>query len=510
VIEINPTRWREPAPLAHQIIGVKKMVRDPYTALWDETGTAKTRQVIDTACELYEADEIDTVLIVCPAGSKSVWSDTELGQLIKYVWVKSWVTEYDSRTKELCFADPGLDFIVTSYEFIRSEANLKPLLKQLRKRKIFIAADESWMIENHKAVQTKALYALGEISKYRVCLNGTPTTHWLRAPIKYFSQFYFLNPDILGKNYFAYRNRYCVMGGFKGKNIVGAQNVDELNQKMAPHILRRLKTECFDLPDKLYTQIEVPLSAESWRLYSEMRDDLVTYLNNEEVCSVTVAAVKGIRLAQITSGFLGGVTQVAPEFCGEGGELNAPDLDLNYETIDFIKTKEIGSEKQSALIRHFLNLGIERMLIWARFRAEIDRLYEFAKASSDFKGFKVHRIYAQPKAERHAAKVEAEIGTGPCIIIANPKAGGMALQMTTFGYSTYLSQDFSLKDRKQSEDRTHRLGQLNKCTYCDLIATGPKGQKTIDHRIVKALRAGEDLATWTTAEWRKALAAEEL
>lgn len=70
----------------------------------------------------------------------------------------------------------------------------------------------------------------------------------------------------------------------------------------------------------------------------------------------------------------------------------------------------------------------------------------------------------------------------------------------------YMSNDFSLKTRLQSEDRVHRPGQMHPVSYFDVIATGPQGQKTIDHAVVKSLKAKEDIADFTTAAWLDALA----
>ena len=47
----------------------------------------------------------------------------------------------------------------------------------------------------------------------------------------------------------------------------------------------------------------------------------------------------------------------------------------------------------------------------------------------------------------------------------------------------YYANDFNLETRIQSEDRAHRIGQVNKVTYVDLISEG-----TIDEKIVEALR----------------------
>ena len=64
----------------------------------------------------------------------------------------------------------------------------------------------------------------------------------------------------------------------------------------------------------------------------------------------------------------------------------------------------------------------------------------------------------------------------------------------------YYSNGYDLEKRLQSEDRAHRIGQKKSVTYVDLIAP-----KTVDEKIVKALRnkidiasqvMGEDLKEW--------------
>jgi hypothetical protein len=42
----------------------------------------------------------------------------------------------------------------------------------------------------------------------------------------------------------------------------------------------------------------------------------------------------------------------------------------------------------------------------------------------------------------------------------------------------------------------------------DVVAVGPKGQKTIDHHTLKALRGKDDMARWTVSEWRRILVEE--
>ena len=57
----------------------------------------------------------------------------------------------------------------------------------------------------------------------------------------------------------------------------------------------------------------------------------------------------------------------------------------------------------------------------------------------------------------------------------------------------------TLEKRLQSEDRAHRIGQTKSVTYIDLIAP-----KTVDEKIVKALRAKMSIAnTIMDEDWRE-------
>jgi SNF2 family DNA or RNA helicase len=97
---------------------------------------------------------------------------------------------------------------------------------------------------------------------------------------------------------------------------------------------------------------------------------------------------------------------------------------------------------------------------------------------------------------------------GPVVVIGTPASGAMGLNLTAAHTVVYISNDFSLKTRLQSEDRVHRPGQMFPTSYFDIIATGPAGQKTIDHTVVKSLKAKLELATFTTSAWIQVLMEE--
>ena len=74
--------------------------------------------------------------------------------------------------------------------------------------------------------------------------------------------------------------------------------------------------------------------------------------------------------------------------------------------------------------------------------------------------------------------------------MGNPQTGGYGITLTAANTVIYYSNGYDLEKRLQSEDRAHRIGQKKSVTYVDLIA-----EKTVDEKIVKALRKKIDIAS---------------
>ena len=69
--------------------------------------------------------------------------------------------------------------------------------------------------------------------------------------------------------------------------------------------------------------------------------------------------------------------------------------------------------------------------------------------------------------------------------------------MTAASTVVYYSNNYDLEKRLQSEDRAHRIGQVNKVTYIDIVC-----DKTVDEKIVKALRKKQSIASLVLGEER--------
>lgn len=508
-------------PYRHQEIGVRALFHNPYLLLADEMGAGKTKQTIDAACALFVAHKIKRVLVVAPASVRSVWFDKNLGELAKHLWKKLPARIYQFHTKTAYWdweptKEPSwmMEWAVTNYEFIRAKARLEQV-SQFCNQQTLLVLDESSYVKNHRAEQSKACLQLRKRCGRVVLLNGTPIAN---NPGDLYSQCAIMNSEILNcRAYYVFRSRYAVMGGFQNKQIVSWVNIDDLQRRLAPYVLRRLKEDCIDLPPKLPpVTLTATLSETRWKQYKEMRDDMVVWLSESTMSAAQQAITKVLRLAQLTSGFIGGVEthefpQINDDFVGERPSwlgstepLAEPEIAPLNQTSPVI---EVGREKLDLYLLWLTELlTVEpnvKLLTWSKFRPEAERVaWNVSRLQA---GIEVALLYGgQKEAERDRAKRLLDRRTapaGPAVVVGTLGTGSFGLDFTASHHVVYLSHDYSLMKRLQSEDRVHRPGQDKPVSYFNVVAVGPKGQKTIDHQIIKAVSNKENLAALTASAW---------
>jgi SNF2 family DNA or RNA helicase len=513
LIEIDASKFRS-KPFAHQLEGVRKLVKNPSFALFDEMGAGKSKQVVDAACVLSENMVINCVVVLAPASVRRVWLSEDDGEIKKHSWVPSIV--YDNHAKiKLAWQDDDarLLWVVTNYELLRQKDHLNALADRLVHYKALLVLDESSYIKSRTASQTKAAKELRKMCDRAVLLNGTPITN---NPLDLWAQFLVLDEEILKKRYHSFmyfRSEYAEMGGWHGKKVIKWRRLDKLQKILAPHILRRLKEDCLDLPPKLYTQREVPLSVDTWRRYKDMREDCIMNLSPEEKVIEPNAAVRIMRLCQLTSGHastLGIITAANEQTVLPMDHIG----DNNIFEVATPENRALSSEKIDWCVDYLTSslCDAKYVIVWTRFRYERERLIKALLGSHTIFYRRICQIYGGQKAADREDALKIFAGSEPrlpSVLVAQQQAGGLGLTLTAATAVVYLSNDWNLGVRLQSEDRCHRPGQTRPVTYIDVLATGPKGQKTIDHTIVKALRSKQSLAEMTTAAWRSALKAEE-
>lgn len=396
---------------------------------------------------------------------------------------------------------------ITNYDFIATKRRFEEILPYCNAKTMLIC-DESSKVKNHRALRTKAVTRLRKRCSRVLLLNGTPIAN---NPRDMYSQGNLMDTSILETPYvYQFDARYAIKGGWENRETVGWRNLEDMQRRFAPYVLRRLKTDCIDLPPKLPPVIlTVPLTA-SWPLYKQMRDEMIVWLDQPH--SVSIAAqviVKVLRLAQITAGFIGGVEVSDPKAL-EGKPEWMP-FDLPSQLTDDSPTREVGREKLDLYLDWLSDRLDEdpnfKTVTWCWFRLELSRLTH--EIENRFRHITVRQLHgSQKKGEREQALRLLDPRTapeGPAVLAGTPDSGAMGYSFVAAHTMMYVSASPNLLNYLQSIDRVHRPGQTHAVSYYHILATGPKGERTIDHIIHKARQGKLDLATWTTSAWRTAL-----
>jgi len=465
-------------PFKHQLEGIQILRSNRYFGFFDEPGTGKSKVIVDGTNQLFLDNGNNLTVVVCPNTVKSTWSNQGWGQINVHTpsELEPFIYRIESG-KRLLSTDEILQFkrtrplwVVVNYEALRS-AEIQDWLSVILSQSApsTLVLDESTRIKNRTALQTKAALRLSKFASRRYILTGTPIT---KNPLDLYTQMNFLSPDILRfPSFVAFRNRYAKMGGYsvggRPVEVVGWQNLSELKQKIAKFTRVVEKKQALpDLPDKLYTRIDVPLTTEQERSYEQMREYAIAeFPDSMDRAMAPIALTKLLRLSQITSGHLtvtdGLGTSTVKHFAKN------PKIDVVLDLLE----------------EH------EHMVVFAMFIAEVHQLSAALKA----KGISHGLIYGEtPNKEREAiqeAYQKGEIRVVVCQVVT----GGIGITLTRGHAAVFLTNPYSYEARVQAEDRLHRPGQKHNVTYFDLVATC-RGRQTIDNTVLDVLKKKERLS----------------
>lgn len=438
---------------------------DKHTfAFYMDMGTGKTKTLLDLFSGYYLDAKIDRVLVVTKFSTRRNWADeigihcpTECDVMIldtaKAKAFEQWNTATDGRLK----------FLIVGTESLAAGGAMALAQKFVGcSTRVGMVVDEAHMIKSHSAVRSRNCLKLGLSASYRVIMTGTPVAN---GPMDVFMQFEFLDPNIIGiGDFYSFRNRYAVMGGFEGKQVVGYQNMAELIELVAPFVYQVRKSDVLtELPPKVYLTREVQLNDEQKRLYKEIakRDRAVS---GDQGITVKTVLERMLRLQEIAGGII-------------TYERN-PDL---YNPDKFSRNRIEGKNPK---IEELLAIAEENecsTIVWCRFIPEIEMVSEALRAKYGRES--VVEIYGAVGEDDRHHNVKELFQTGKArFLVGNAATGGVGLNMTRAELVVYYSNSFSFTDREQSEDRAHRIGQTKSVTYIDIVAEG-----TVDTTVTKAL-----------------------
>ena len=468
-------------PYEHQITALEKSWDKEEYGYFMEMGTGKSKVLVDNIAMLYDKGKINAALIIAPKGVYRNWYSQEIPNHLAshidnktVIWTATTSKAKDKEYQQLFKIDYDLHILIMNVEAFSTKKGLEFATKFLNCHNTIMAIDESTTIKTPTAKRTKAILTLGKLAKYRRILTGSPVT---KSPLDLYTQCNFLHEELLGFNsYYTFRNRYATMidrnfGGRRVQIVGGYKRLDELSDSLKKFSYRVLKEDCLDLPEKVYVQREVKLSDEQRQIYSTMKSAALAQLKGKMATAPHVLT-QLMRLHQIT--------------CGH--------LKNDDDTIT-----EIKNNRMSELL-DVLDEVEGKVIIWANYVYDIRQI---VKAISKKHGEdSIVQYYGAIPADVRQKNIEMfqDPKSDSRFFVGNPQTGGYGITLTAANNVIYYSNGYDLEKRLQSEDRAHRIGQKKSVTYVDFITP-----KTIDEKIVKALRKkmniateimGEDLREW--------------
>jgi SNF2 family DNA or RNA helicase len=463
-------------PFVHQAAYLQRFWQYPTSALFAEMGTGKSFMIINNAAMLYDKGKINAMLIVAPKGVYRNWYRSEIPKhMPEHISYKMACWNPTPRKAEKMEMDvmfnavDDLRILIMNIEAFSTEKGQQFAKIFLRVTDAFMAIDESTTIKTPTAKRTKAIVKIGKDARYRRIATGSPVT---KSPLDLYSQCDFLGEDCLNYNsYYAFQARYAVLVERKMpthtfKQVVGYRHLDELKDKLDRFAFRVTKDECLDLPDKIYLRRDVDLTAEQKKAYEQMKLMALSVLD-EGLVSTNNALTQLMRLHQIVCGYVK---------LDDGQEIELPNNRMS-ELMDLLAESD------------------GKVIIWANYRKNIQDIK--LAIQKEYGMTSVATYYGDTAAEDRQDIVDkfSDPKSELRFFVGNPTTGGYGLTLVSSHTVVYYSNSFDLEKRLQSEDRAHRIGQTEKVTYIDLIATN-----TVDEHIVKALRNKINIASAVLGE----------
>jgi SNF2 family DNA or RNA helicase len=480
-VKVNSMKYPyKTKPYAHQREALLQGWNKQGFAYLMDMGTGKTKVALDNAGILHMYGRIDGLLVIAPAGVYAEWIDEHIA--------KHWPDEYSTfvllwrgmgtvrerKRFEMMQTTQHFPIFIMNVEAFshRGGKAMNYATQFMENRRIMVVVDESTRIKTVDSRRTENILKLGALAEYRRILTGMPVTS---HPLDLFGQFEFIEPGFSGrKNYYSFKHRYAVQKKITTRLynkrlrkmvdrdiniVVGHKNVEELQRIIKPYSYRIEKSQCLDLPPKIYKTIYISMSDKQKKIYRELSEYATAELGDDQHVTATAVIVRMMRLQQVTSGF----------------------------TVDEQDNLVEITDARYNICMDTIAECSGKILIWSRFKQDIRRLAEMLR--KEYGDDMVVEYHGDVSIDNRRAAIDAIQSGKARFIIGTPATGGVGITLTKVNTVIYFANDFDLEHRIQSEDRVHRIGQTMPVTYIDIVA-----KDSLDQKIVKALKNKLDIS----------------
>lgn len=424
----------------HQTVGVIFINTLKRCLLLDEMGLGKSAQALNAFILSRTERDTQRCLITCPKSLKHNW----LNEILKHTHIPEEEIQIieGTRGKRKELLQGSKTIWITSYDTLRIHQKTGEFNAYVKDQ--FLILDEVQYLKNIRAKRTKAGFDMD--AKYKVLLTGTPVAN---HPEDLFSLIQLVKPQ--WHNFWQFQDRYIIQNRFGG--IAGYRNLDDLKARLDSVSLRRLKSQVFDLPPKVYENrlVEMtPKQAEKYRIcieelrlafeQCEEKDFSRQYLN---------FLTRLIRLNQISDGFLSDGTHI--EFIQDAGKFQ----ELHNIIMDYR----------------------DKIVVWCNFVPLVKYL------TNKYGGSAVSFYGDMSEQEREEALRKFKKEEQYRLFIGQVATGGLGLNLTEAQTEIFFDLPNSPMLYLQAQDRCHRIGTTGTVSIIHLLS-----QDSIDLKIMKSIQ----------------------
>ena len=430
-------------PLKHQLEGIDYGLSHSCFLLGDEMGLGKTKQALDLACIRKQRNEVKKCLIVCGVNAlKFNWLSEIKTHTNQLGWILGMRKKKNGKYRIGSTADKIEDiralcgdcfFMITNIETFRNRDFLREL--EYQKNNIdMIILDEAHTIKNPNSQQSKGFLKFKP--KFRLAMSGT---FMLNRPLELYVPLNWI--DYYKDNYWKFTNSFMIKDDWG--NIIGLKNGDLLRSMIRDCMLRRLKSEVLDLPDKTYMNEYLEMGSEQQTIYDEVIKGIKE--NIDKIRLSHNPLVEMIRARQATE-----YPNMLSSSCNESVKFD--------RVVDLVE--QISANGNKCLI--FSN--------WAEMiEAVASKLTKYNPAIITGK---YNDVKIEEQKEKFLKDTNCKVACGTIGKM------GTGLTLTEANYVIFLDEPWNKGLKEQAVDRTHRIGQTKKVTIITLLC-----KDTIDERI---------------------------
>jgi hypothetical protein len=460
----------------HQDEALRRML-DRF-ALFMDMGTGKSKVAIDRAGQLWAENRIDAVLVVSKKGPHRQWIAE---QFPAHYGSDAWDGAFwpMSRLPEtLLVKDGRLKVFAINYDGAKAEKGKRAALDFVtaHRGRVFIVADESQEIKNAASARWRAMDEIRKkaASPVRTLLTGTPIAKDLTDE---WAQLKWLDESVLGIKYVTtFRARFCRMGGYEGREVVGHTNIDEFRRLTDP-VSFRVTQEDIGLLPPVFEEWTFDLDPRQIAAMRALKQELLAELESGAEITAANMAVATSKIQQISNGFV---------------------LDENRRAHLLVEPAK--NPRLNAMEEYLDAHDGRKIVIWAKFRQDIaliaERLDRIGRTFVEYHGGVTDKARAE--------NVESFLSPrGAEVFVGNAQCGGAGLNLQGACVSDlYYSNDDRALDRWQSEKRIQRIGASGLVTHTDLIAN-----RSGDRKILANLKRKKSISELGIGDYREMLEA---